>query len=240
MTDTIGFTSTPPAPVRLGRRGDSTLLTDQVFHALHERIATGEWAPGKPLRIREVATLVGTSEMPVREAFRRLEQAGLIHIEPYRGATVRQLSIEELEHTYDVRILLEPAAARAGGEYADDRVVDAMRGQLDRLQQASARGDVAAAVAEDEQLLTTLYTAGPNQLLTTMVRGLWDSCRPYKNIWAANAAERGVSTWSHLTDLIDAAERNDGVAAAGILDRTYRSARSTVRELLDPSTESKS
>ncbi|OUS92139.1 hypothetical protein CA951_29985 [Rhodococcus sp. NCIMB 12038] len=44
---------------------------------------------------------MGTSVMPVREAFRRLEQAGLIVTEPYRGASVRELSIDELEYVYD-------------------------------------------------------------------------------------------------------------------------------------------
>ena len=87
--------TTPP------HSSSSNLLADRVYETLRGHIAQGHWAPGTQLRIREVAALVGTSVMPVREALGRLEQAGLIVTEPYRGASVRELSIDELEYVYD-------------------------------------------------------------------------------------------------------------------------------------------
>ena len=54
-----------------------TLLTDQVYATLHAAIISGELPAGSRLRIRDLAEQVGTSVMPVREAIRRLEQAGL-------------------------------------------------------------------------------------------------------------------------------------------------------------------
>lgn len=230
--------SLPVAPVRLRRPVTASLLADQVFEALRGWIAAGEWAPGRQLRIRDVAVLVGTSEMPVREAFRRLEQAGLILIEPYKGATVRSLSIDELEHVYDVRIMLEPEAGRQGARHADGRVLATMRHHADLVHDASERGDIAEAVAQDEYLLDALYSAGDNDILTNMVRGLWDTCRPYKNLWVANAVDQGISTWSHLTHLLDAVAAHDADRAFTILDRTYRDARATVRGLLEPATGS--
>ncbi|MFC9557958.1 GntR family transcriptional regulator [Rhodococcus sp. NPDC056960] len=222
-----------PLSAQLQHRVSSSLLADQVFEALRGWIAQGEWLPGKQLRIREVAALVGTSDMPVREAFRRLEQAGLIVVEPYRGAKVRELSIDELEHVYDIRILLEPVAARAGVEHSDAGVLEAMNRHWQLLQEASERGDVVEAVRQDEQLLMALYTAGPNDVLLKMVRELWDTCRAYKSLWVVNAVEHGLATWSHITHLIDAVERGDGDGAHDILERTYRDARATVRQLLD-------
>lgn len=222
-----------PPNVTLQHSVSSTLLTDQVFEALRDRIAQGYWAPGAPLRIREVASLMGTSEMPVREAFRRLDQAGLIVIEPYRGATVRTLSIAELEHIYDVRIMLEPEAARQGVSGADDKVLETMCRHRDLLEDAVRRGDVVEAVAQDEYLLTALYSAGENTILTELVRDVSGTCRPYKNIWVTNAVEQGLATWSHIADLLNAAERGDSEAAFVILDRTYREARAIVCQLLD-------
>jgi DNA-binding GntR family transcriptional regulator len=222
-----------PAVPRAEYRVSSSLLADQVFEALRGRIAQGEWEPGEQLRIREVATLVGTSDMPVREAFKRLEQAGLIVVEPYRGATVRELSIDELEHVYDIRIMLEPAAARGGMERCDNAVLETMRRHWRLLQDAAERGDVVEAAAQDEYLLSALYNAGDNVELAKMVRNLWDICRPYKNLWITNAVEHGLSTWSHLTQLLAAVERHDSDAAHDILEQTYRDARATVRQLLD-------
>lgn len=233
MTAAFGPAATQPP---LKRKVASSLLADQVFDALRGWIAAGEWAPGRQLRIKEVATLVGTSEMPVREAFRRLEQAGLIVIEPYKGATVRRLSIDELEHVYDVRIMLEPEAGRQGARHADAGVLEAMHRHWRLLQEASERGDIAEAVAQDEFLLAALYGSGPNDILTTMVRELWDKCRPYKNLWVANAVDQGLSTWGYLTHLLDAVAAHDADRTFTILDQTYRDARATVRGLLEPAT----
>ncbi|MFE7416247.1 GntR family transcriptional regulator [Rhodococcus sp. NPDC057529] len=222
----------PPAP-KPEFRVSSSLLADQVFEALRGRIAQGEWEPGSQLRIREVAESVGTSDMPVREAFRRLEQAGLIVVEPYRGATVRVLSIDELEHVYDVRIMLEPEAARQGAAHADRGVIEKMQHHWLLLRDAAERGDTVEAAIQDEHLLGALYDAGENVELVKVVRNLWDICRPYKNLWITHALEQGLATWSHLTDMLDAVERGDSAVASTILDRTYRDARATVRQLLD-------
>lgn len=229
-------TETGAPSVRLQHRVGSVLLADQVFERLRKWITGGEWQPGKQLRIREVAALVGTSEMPVREAFRRLAQAGLIVVEPYKGATVRVLRIDDLEHIYDVRIMLEAEAGRQGAQRADGAVVETMRRHWELVQVASERGDVMEAVAEDENVLSALYDAGENDVLTGLVRTLWDTCRPYKFLWVSNAVEQGLATWSHIPDLIDAASHNDSHLAFRILERTYRDARATVRHLLDRQT----
>lgn len=236
-TPSAGSGRTASLPEAIMRaRVKPSLLTDQVFEALRSRIARGDWAPGEQLRIREIAALLGTSEMPVREAFRRLAQAGLLTVEPYKGATVRALKIDELEHVYDLRVMLEPEAGRLGALRADAGVVDAMRHHWRLIQTASASGDVAESVAEDERLLGALYDAGTNTVLAGLVRGLWGTCRPYKNLWVAAAVKHGLATWDHVPLLIDAAARNDSAAAFEILQQTYRDARATLRQLLDEQT----
>lgn len=216
-----------------GSRVERSLLVDRVVDELRRRIAQGEWVPGRQLRIREIADLVGTSEMPVREALGRLAQAGLVTIEPYRGATVRVLRIEELEHVYDVRLLLEPEAGRLGVLRADASVVARMRRHWDLIQAATERGEIAESVAEDEHLLLALYEADDNDVLTGLVRAMWDTCRPYKNLWVANAVRHGVAMWSHVPPLIDAAIHNDSSGAFEILRQTYQDARAVIRQLLD-------
>ncbi len=236
-TESGGVTESGGMPTaQLTHQVGSSLLADQVFSVLRHWITRGEWQPGKQLRIREVAALVGTSEMPVREAFGRLSQAGLIDIEPYKGATVRALSIDELEHIYEVRIMLEAEAGRQGAQRADAAVVEAMRRHWELLQAASERGAIVEAVVEGENVLGALYDAGENDLLTGLVRTLWDMCRPYKSLWVSNAIEHGLSSWGHMPALIDAASNNDSHQAYRILERTYMDARALLRKLLDRQT----
>lgn len=222
-----------PAPVELRTRVERSLLVDQVFEVLRRRIARGDWAPGEQLRIREVAALVGTSEMPVREAVRRLAQAGLVTVEPYKGARVRVLRIDEVEHVYDLRLMLEPEAGRLGALRADGPVVERMRHHWERIQAATDQGEIAESVAEDEHLLDALYGVGENDVLTGLVRGLWDTCRPYKNLWVQNAAAQDVATFSHIPPLIEAVADNDSDEVFAILRQTYTDARAVVQQLLE-------
>ncbi len=210
----------------------SNLLADQVFNQLRAWITHGDWAPGVTMRIREVASLVGTSDMPVREAFRRLEQAGLIVVEPYRGARVPLLSIDELEHVYDVRVILEPQAALRGTRHAGADVVEAMSRHWSAVRAASDRGDIAEAVLEDEMLLTALYEASGNDILMRLIDGVWDSCRPYKSLWVSNAIDQGIEAWNHIEPLIAAVADHDEQTAFNVLDRTYQDARDVIRQLL--------
>src|SRR6185437_17137139 len=96
------------------KRLKPTLLTDQVYAVLHEAIISGDLPAGTRLRVRDLAAQVGTSVMPVREAIRRLEEAGLAERSPHKGAVVKGLTLPELIHVYDVRRMLEVEAARLG------------------------------------------------------------------------------------------------------------------------------
>ena len=79
---------------------------------IHEAIMNGDLPAGSRLKVRDLAEQVGTSVLPVREAIRRLEEAGLAERSPHKGAVVKDLTLEELVHVYDVRRLLEVEAAR--------------------------------------------------------------------------------------------------------------------------------
>ena len=96
-------------------------LTTLVQREIERRIIAGELPPGAKLNEAELAAEMGISRGPVREAFRALEQAGLVQTEKNRGVFVRQVSLEEANEIYEVRAALEGAdrpsrrAARQAG-----------------------------------------------------------------------------------------------------------------------------
>jgi len=119
-----------------------TLLTDQVYDVLHHAIVNGELPAGSRLRIRDLAEQVGTSVMPVREAIRRLEQAGLAEREPHKGAVVKGLTLAELVHVYGVRRLLEGEAARLGSERITAEDCERLHAEYDLMVGAVGDGRV--------------------------------------------------------------------------------------------------
>jgi DNA-binding GntR family transcriptional regulator len=91
----------PPAPLR-----------EQVYAALEELILDGRLQPGQRLVETELASQLGVSRGPVREALQMLARDGWLDVRRRQGTYVRELRTEELEDYFGVRTLLEVEAAR--------------------------------------------------------------------------------------------------------------------------------
>lgn len=87
-------------------------IQTRVTNQLRKLILTNELAVGERIKQDELATQLGVSRTPVREAIRQLESEGLVKILPYKGAEVTGSSLEELEGVYQIRIALEAHATR--------------------------------------------------------------------------------------------------------------------------------
>src|ERR1700712_4920 len=118
----------------------------RVSEELREAILSGEFGPGERLRTAMLATRFGSSRTPVREALVQLEGEGLVDIEPRRGALVRSFASTDLIDLYEIRALLEPAAAARAA-------LRASANQLARLTEivalSDARGGKSAAAIDD-------------------------------------------------------------------------------------------
>jgi len=83
-----------------------------VTDSLREAILSGQFAEGESLRQHNLSQRFGVSEVVIREALRRLEADGLVDTERRRGARVTQLSVDEINELYELRILLEQLLTR--------------------------------------------------------------------------------------------------------------------------------
>ena len=97
-------------------RGHRT-LAEKAFETLHWAIITGRLRPGTRLPIEELAEVLDMSPMPIREAVRRLDAAGLVENIPHRGARVTELSVVDLvggvRGAHGARGARDPARRRA-------------------------------------------------------------------------------------------------------------------------------
>jgi DNA-binding GntR family transcriptional regulator len=91
---------------------------EQVYCALKRDIITLRHRPGESLTEQQLASLYGTSRVPVREACRRLDQEGLLTGRPYRGFSVNQISLKEIGDCFDLRLGLEVRALELAAERA--------------------------------------------------------------------------------------------------------------------------
>jgi GntR family transcriptional regulator, rspAB operon transcriptional repressor len=144
-------------------------MRDEVFDILHKRIIAGEVRPGEWLRQEDIASQLGVSMTPVREALDSLVAAGLAEREPYRGVRVVELTHEEMLDAYGLRILLEPSAARLASEAATQPQVQELKRLLvgtfklvrledmSRLRELSRQFHAAVVAMSGSPLLVRLY-----------------------------------------------------------------------------------
>ena len=92
-------------------KNDELPLRDIVFLALREAIHSGKLLPGERLMEIPLSEQLGVSRTPVREAIRKLELEGLVHVIPRRGAVVAEITVSDLEDVLEVRAALERLAA---------------------------------------------------------------------------------------------------------------------------------
>jgi DNA-binding GntR family transcriptional regulator len=90
----------------LDRNSVRTSLTEQITTELRRRILNGQLAAGTTLRQERLATELGVSRIPLREAIRHLESEGLVVSELHKGAVVSSLSPDELEELFGIRMQL--------------------------------------------------------------------------------------------------------------------------------------
>lgn len=161
-------------------RGSFSTIEDMTKGFIRTAITKGLFAPGQRLQQDALAELLGVSRMPVRAALRQLETENLITFHPHRGATVRELSADEIGEIYDLRILLECEII----DIATPRLTEKDLAELNRLKhkqehashdallEAEQRREFYAILCDvarrswTQQVLSFLHTAlGPYRLL---------------------------------------------------------------------------
>ena len=128
--------SESPAALRGGRTVENLIANE-----LRESILNGSLAPGSRLRIRDVAKELGASVTPVRIALKQLAGEGLVDLAPHAGATVGQLTVDELEELLVTRDGIESWLAFRGAPKLTDEALTDMAGALAQLGKAVDTGD---------------------------------------------------------------------------------------------------
>src|SRR4051812_49803721 len=134
--------TTQPGGAVFQPRPDRQLVTDWVYEEIRGAIVDLRLEPGAPLREAAIASQLGVSKTPVREALGRLEQEGLVEATSFKGAVVTNYSERDLQEIYELRELLEGVAVRAAASDADDETLAALRDVIERSRAARDAGDL--------------------------------------------------------------------------------------------------
>ncbi len=113
----------------------------QAYHALHDRILKLQIEPGQSVSEKEISSQIGVSRQPVREAFIRLSQEGLLYIRPQIGTFVSRLNVAQIHEAVFARVALECASVRIAAEKATPRDIRDLGDNIRAHGQASDDGE---------------------------------------------------------------------------------------------------
>jgi GntR family transcriptional regulator, rspAB operon transcriptional repressor len=116
-------------------------LRDEVLDEVRTQILDGRLAPGALINESALAAELGVSRLPVREAIRQLESAGLVTSVPRRGVRVAHLDVSEYAVAHQIRLALELLAVRLTVERHDEEVLDALGNMVETGRQAAKKSD---------------------------------------------------------------------------------------------------
>ena len=113
-----------------------------VAERIKDDIFRGRLLPREPLIEAELAGAYGVSKTPVREALSSLARGGLVEIDPFRGARVRNVTADDVREICDMRALLEPFALEKAVPRMDENDRDLLFSLLDDADAAAERKDL--------------------------------------------------------------------------------------------------
>ncbi len=122
----------------------SASLATAAQHEIERLILGGELPPGAKLTEAVLSERLGVSRGPIREAFGRLEEAGLVRQEKNRGVFVRDIALDEAAEIFDLRAAMDELAGRRLARTLSAEQSRALRGVVERMEQAARADDADA------------------------------------------------------------------------------------------------
>ena len=189
----------------------------QLVRTLRQRIVRGELAPGMRISEAEIAAGFGLSRQPVREAFIKLAEEGLVEVRPQRGTFVRKISIDAVMDARFVREAIEADVVKLLAEAADQGLARELRTQIE-AQRAVAETDSHAFMVLDDRFHRTLAEAAGKTNAWSVIEGMKSQMDRVRQLSMSRLPTAKLIV-QHAT-VADAVARGD-VPAAEVAIRTH-------------------
>ncbi|MDK1361932.1 GntR family transcriptional regulator [Arthrobacter sp. zg-Y1219] len=197
--------------------------SEQAYSLLKDRILGGEMSPGYRLVLSSIATEMGCSVVPVREAIRRLEAEGLVHFVRNVGATVAGIDPDLYLHTMQTLSIIEGAATALAAPSISAEELTRARELNAQMREVLDNFDPVRFTALNTEFHALLYARCPNPHILELVHRGWNRLGRMRSSvfrYVPDRAHASVEEHDALLDLIDAGASAPDVEHAARAHRT--------------------
>ena len=203
-------------------------LASVVQGELERMILSGELAPGAKLTEMALATQMGVSRGPLREAFRMLEEAGLVRTEKNRGVFVRDIPIDEAIEIFDLRAAMEELVGRRLAETIAAPQLKEIRGMVDAMERAVKAEDARQYHLLNLQFHERLVEMAGNRKLSAIYRKLIKELSLFRRLNLADGWLMPISAGEHRAIVKAIAAGDPEAAGRAMFDHVMESKDRTV------------
>jgi DNA-binding GntR family transcriptional regulator len=187
---------------------------EEAYAFLLDAICKGTYRMGERLIAEDIATEIGMSRMPVREAFRRLAADGLVTLRPNRGAVVSGLNIEEMREVFEMRSALEGLAIRVAVPKITERHLIHLERLLDDMD--DYRDDSSEWVGRHRAFHEYLCSLSGRARLMRQISALYTAIEPHMRVWLEHG-EKPLSARDEHAVILEALRAGDADQAEHVL-----------------------
>lgn len=195
----------------MGVKGQATRVAElsksqEAYELIRSRIASQEFEAGHRLVLAQLASALGMSVVPVREAIRRLEAEGIVVYEKNVGARVALISHEHYRQTMQALGIVEGAATALAAPHISRKQIAEARDLNTRISGALERFDAAEYAQLNHEFHALLYRDCPNHYLTDMVKEGWAKLgmvRDPSGVFTLERARASVTEHERILHLIE-------------------------------------
>ncbi|MBQ2819682.1 MAG: GntR family transcriptional regulator [Clostridia bacterium] len=179
---------------------------DIVYNYIKDQIVSRGIFPGNRLIEEDIARKTGVSRISVRGALARLENEGYVESSPNRSACLITPSKEEMVQVFEVRLLLETAAARLAIDKITDEGIEAMEKKVKECNKFVEKFNITEYVAINREIHWEIIGACGNPYYEKFLSELYNKCTIYLMFF--DNSEIGAAIESHQA-MLDAVKKRD-------------------------------
>ena len=155
-------------------------LRDVVFNTLREAILRGDLVAGERLMELQLASKLGVSRTPIREAIRMLEQEGLAITIPRKGAIVAGMTEKDMQDVLEIREALEELSVQVACDKITEEEIAELQKNMKNFEHSLKSGDLKKMAQADVEFHDVIYRATDNPKLISMLNNLREQMYRYR------------------------------------------------------------
>jgi len=190
----------------------SATYQQQAYQYIKEQIFSVGLKPGEYITDSQIASNLNISRTPVREAFHRLENEGLLTYEARKGWKVYVLSLKDIHEIFDLKLVIEGMTARKAAECQNEELCAELKRIIQKMEYSGKTEDLVTWTEADNRLHDIIFEMADNQRALNIIHNLNDQWHRLRVGFVARTGRKEQSIIEHQL-FVESILRGDGEAA---------------------------